>query len=81
MTTDAATIAREVTAEPAEAPAAHPSNSDWPQEHVAREIRPAPDRYRNVLGKYKIDRLASCASCGRCAATGSAAVCLGWATT
>ena len=27
---------------------------------------PAPDRYRNALGKYKIDRLAGCASCGRC---------------
>ena len=40
--------------------------SDWPQREVSREIRPAPDRYRNVLGKYKIDRLARCASCGRC---------------
>ena len=33
---------------------------------VEREVRPAPDRYRNVLGKYKIDRLAGCTSCGRC---------------
>ena len=33
---------------------------------VDREVRPAPDRYRNALGKYKIDRLAQCASCGRC---------------
>ena len=41
-------------------------HSDWPQQSVAREIRPAPDRYRNALGKYKIDRLASCQSCGRC---------------
>ncbi|HEY1221520.1 MAG: FMN-binding glutamate synthase family protein [Bryobacteraceae bacterium] len=40
--------------------------SDWPQEIVAREIRPAPDRYRNALGKYKVDRSAACASCGRC---------------
>jgi ferredoxin len=40
--------------------------SDWPQEQLSREVRPAPDRYRNVLGKYKIDRLASCKSCGRC---------------
>jgi len=39
---------------------------EWPQEPVDREVRPAPDRYRNVLGKYKIDRLARCASCGRC---------------
>ncbi|MGC9970187.1 MAG: glutamate synthase-related protein [Bryobacteraceae bacterium] len=43
--------------------------SDWPQEPVAREVRPAPDRYRNALGKYKIDRLASCLSCGHCADT------------
>jgi ferredoxin len=41
-------------------------HSDWPQESVSREVRPAPDRYRNALGKYKIDRLASCKSCGRC---------------
>jgi ferredoxin len=42
------------------------STSDWPQETVVREVRPAPDRYRNALGKYKIDRSAACASCGRC---------------
>jgi glutamate synthase domain-containing protein 2/ferredoxin len=41
--------------------------SDWPQEIVKREIRPVPDRYRNPLGKYKVDRLARCISCGRCA--------------
>ncbi len=46
--------------------AAPVGNSDWPQEQVDREVRPAPDRYRNVLGKYKIDRLAACKSCGRC---------------
>jgi glutamate synthase domain-containing protein 2/ferredoxin len=40
--------------------------TDWTQEPVEREVRPAPDRYRNVLGKYKIDRLAACKSCGRC---------------
>jgi glutamate synthase domain-containing protein 2/ferredoxin len=42
------------------------TNSDWTQEQVEREIKPAPDRYRNVLGKYKIDRLARCVSCGKC---------------
>jgi glutamate synthase domain-containing protein 2/ferredoxin len=42
------------------------SSSDWTQEEVDRVVRPAPDRYRNALGKYKIDRLAQCASCGRC---------------
>jgi glutamate synthase domain-containing protein 2/NAD-dependent dihydropyrimidine dehydrogenase PreA subunit len=41
--------------------------SGWPQENVAREIRPAPDRYRNALGKYQVDRSAACLSCGRCA--------------
>ena len=67
MITDIATIRLEVALESVETPfAQHPSNSDWPQEHVAREIRPAPDRYRNVLGKYKIDRSARCASCGKC---------------
>ena len=41
--------------------------TDWEQEHVERKVQPAPDRYRNALGKYKIDRLAACAGCGRCA--------------
>jgi glutamate synthase domain-containing protein 2/ferredoxin len=40
--------------------------TDWPQETVAREVRPAPDRYRNVLGKYTVNRSAACLSCGRC---------------
>jgi glutamate synthase domain-containing protein 2/ferredoxin len=40
--------------------------TDWEQEEVGREVRPAPERYRNALGKYKIDRLASCKGCGRC---------------
>jgi len=44
-----------------------PGPSDWPQENVKREIRPASDRYRNAMGKYRIDRLATCISCGRCA--------------
>ena len=38
-----------------------------PQAVVAREIRPAPDRYRNALGKYKVSRSADCAGCGLCA--------------
>jgi glutamate synthase domain-containing protein 2/ferredoxin len=41
--------------------------TDWEQEGVERRVQPAPDRYRNALGKYKIDRLASCTGCGRCA--------------
>jgi len=45
---------------------AHDINQRLAQETVVREVRPAPDRYRNALGKYKIDRSAACASCGRC---------------
>ncbi len=44
-----------------------PGHSDWPQDVVKREVRPVPDRYRNAMGKFKIDRLATCISCGRCA--------------
>ncbi len=53
MNTEATTIPVEVSVEQT-------------SERVEREVRPAPDRYRNVLGKYKIDRLACCTSCGRC---------------
>jgi glutamate synthase domain-containing protein 2/ferredoxin len=38
----------------------------WPQTPVEREVRPAPDRYRNAVGKYKIDRSSACVSCGHC---------------
>jgi glutamate synthase domain-containing protein 2/ferredoxin len=52
-------------------PRGHPSRRSGPCEHPqdtsAREVHPAPDRYRNAIGKYKIDRLGSCLSCGRCA--------------
>jgi glutamate synthase domain-containing protein 2/ferredoxin len=43
-----------------------PGYDDQPQEEIRREIRPAPDRYRNAIGKFKVDRLASCIACGRC---------------
>src|SRR5574341_721622 len=33
---------------------------------VSREVRPAPPRYRNEIGKYAIHRASRCASCGRC---------------
>jgi glutamate synthase domain-containing protein 2/ferredoxin len=46
-----------------------PGNSDWPQEDVRREVCPAPERYRNAIGKYKIDRLSACIACGLCAET------------
>jgi glutamate synthase domain-containing protein 2/ferredoxin len=41
--------------------------SGWPQQNVDRQIRPAPDHYRNPIGRYKINRLANCLSCGHCA--------------
>ena len=34
---------------------------------VAREVRPAPPRYRNEIGKFSIRRASNCAACGRCA--------------
>ncbi len=41
-------------------------STDWPQEHIDRDVRPAPERYRNVLGKYTVSRSAACVSCGKC---------------
>jgi glutamate synthase domain-containing protein 2/ferredoxin len=41
--------------------------SDWPQEVVKREVKPVPDRYRNAIGKFRINRSSACNSCGRCA--------------
>ena len=38
-----------------------------PQVNVERVVRPAPERYHNALGKYKINRSADCAGCGDCA--------------
>jgi glutamate synthase domain-containing protein 2/ferredoxin len=39
---------------------------EWPQEYVSREVVRTPDRYRNAIGKYRINRSARCNSCGRC---------------
>jgi len=36
---------------------------------VGREVRPAPPRYRNEIGKFSIRRASSCAGCGRCVET------------
>ena len=33
---------------------------------VSREVRPAPPRYRNEIGKFSIRRASNCAACGRC---------------
>ena len=33
---------------------------------VSRQIRPAPPRYRNEIGKYSVRRSSACANCGRC---------------
>ena len=38
-----------------------------PQTAVARQVRPAPDRYRNAIGRFKIVRSADCRACGLCA--------------
>jgi len=40
--------------------------SGHPQENIERVVRPAPDRYRNALGKYQVRRSPDCASCGKC---------------
>lgn len=39
----------------------------WPEQSPERTVVTTPDRYRNPIGKYKVDRLAACISCGRCA--------------
>ena len=39
-----------------------------------REIKPAPDRFRNSLGKYQVWRSEACRKCGTCAATCSRGV-------
>jgi len=33
---------------------------------VSRQVRPAPPRYRNEIGKFSIRRASHCISCGRC---------------
>jgi glutamate synthase domain-containing protein 2/NAD-dependent dihydropyrimidine dehydrogenase PreA subunit len=33
---------------------------------VSRQVRPAPPRYRNEIGKYSIRRSSTCENCGRC---------------
>jgi glutamate synthase domain-containing protein 2/ferredoxin len=40
------------------------SHPDFAQ--VSRQVRPAPPRYRNEIGKYSIRRASTCANCGRC---------------
>jgi ferredoxin len=48
-----------------------PDASPAPHENaeVNREVRPAPPRYRNEIGKYSIYRASQCADCGRCVET------------
>ena len=41
--------------------------NEFPDGAVTREVRPAPDRYRNAIGKYKVNRSAACIACGQCA--------------
>ena len=44
-----------------------PESFRVPQETVAREVHPAPERYRNAVGKYRMNRSAACVACGLCA--------------
>ena len=44
-------------------PAGSPGDSQAP----SREVRPAPDRYRNAIGRYTVRRSADCVACGLCA--------------
>ncbi len=37
-----------------------------PQVQVAREIKPAPPRYRNAIARYIVRRGSNCIKCGRC---------------
>jgi len=36
---------------------------------VSREVRPAPPRYRNEIGKFSVYRSSDCIACGRCVET------------
>ena len=49
-------------------PDGEPSTAGAGIDTVTREVKPAPDRYRNALAKYKIFRSAACKACGKCAA-------------
>jgi glutamate synthase domain-containing protein 2 len=55
-------VPRRPAAQPPEEFAAHPDYAD-----VTRQVRPAPPRYRNEIGKYALHRSTVCAACGRCA--------------
>jgi glutamate synthase domain-containing protein 2/ferredoxin len=66
MSTTERDVAARSRGETRQHPSRRPDPIDHPQDSSAREVRPAPDRYRNAIGKYRIDRLESCISCGRC---------------
>ena len=38
-----------------------------PQAEVAREVKEAPSRFRNEIGKYVVHRSSECIRCGKCA--------------
>ena len=54
-------------AQSAAVPAQSVSADAEPDVMVSRQVQPAPERYRNALGKYKINRSADCVACGECA--------------
>ncbi|MGD0653061.1 MAG: glutamate synthase-related protein [Thermoguttaceae bacterium] len=57
-------ISENTTADQAQKPDVFLTRPDFAE--VLRQVRPAPPRYRNEIGKYTIRRSSSCASCGRC---------------
>jgi ferredoxin len=66
MTTTQTAVQTQVRIQPPVPRFPQVGHGDSPRDNITRAVHPAPDRYRNAIGKYKIDRLASCASCGRC---------------
>ena len=47
---------------PEPSPASETGTADMP----IREVKPAPDRWRNALGKYRVWRSEACIKCGKC---------------
>src|SRR5512142_2204605 len=61
------TISPDLQRSEARSPDPFPSRPEYAE--VSREVRPAPPRYRNEIGKYSVHRASHCAACGRCVET------------
>ncbi|HEY6009589.1 MAG TPA: hypothetical protein VIU40_14785, partial [Geobacteraceae bacterium] len=61
------TVPSDLQRDESRSPDAFLSRPDYAE--VSREVRPAPPRYRNELGKYSIHRASHCEACGRCVET------------